>query len=165
MKWHDKRVNIVDPPRGSLPWKPRKLGKPIDRGRVADKAESYPRLQFRYTKRWHLWSNELLCGDDDDDDDVTIARRETTTADVRFWQSPLYPRCLRNKVAEEITSLAFIGKLVRHLTFATAVLIIGTSTRKSITYRKVFPLCFRWSRDRMTREIIKRCRRCCERFM
>lgn len=31
---------------------------------------------------------------------------------------PIVPRCLRNKVAEEVTPLAFIGKLVCHLMFA-----------------------------------------------
>lgn len=139
MKWHDKRVNIADS-RGSLPWKPRKLGKPIDRGdATTNKAESYPRLQFRYTKRWHLWSNELLCGD------VTIIRK-TGWLDARAFDNP--PLCLVVCVIKSPrrSHLACYYRKISSPPYARR-LIIGIPTWKSITYRKVLPLCFRWSRD------------------
>lgn len=44
MKWHDKRANTVDFVETA------ETGKTDKQGGRRDKAESYPRLQFGYTK-------------------------------------------------------------------------------------------------------------------
>lgn len=53
---------------------------------------------------------------------------------------PIVPHCLRNKVVEEVTSLAFIEKLVRHLMFA--VLQSGFKLESSLLIEKFFRFVF-----------------------